>query len=343
MRKLVVDWARGPESENSAENGKNTTMPSDLFEFVFLIQLKDIDGNDPLEKIIIQQHGLEEANVTTKEIRYILDRAEKKPLLIFDGYDEYRQETNSAIDEKITRKKGNPFVLVTSRPDHVNKKFKHKMEEIQLRGLDDAEVKKCTERYLDRDQGSKMSKKFQNRAAEHGISNLLKVPILLLMLCVLFVEKETSLPSSKAEIIKELINIYIMRAEERGEEFGEDKEQMLKKLGELSYNASQRKTKQMYIDKVYTFQYSCNQQIYHLFRDLSNHASFKLYLQSEIEKQSSDILKLGLLHEDMSPQRVHIQEQTQWWTYPNRIFQDYLVAYYIQKLGKVSVSSESDI
>ena len=244
MRKLVVDWARGPESENSAENGKNTTMPSDLFDFVFLIQLKNIDCDDPLEKIIIQQHGLEEANVTTKEIRYILDKAEKKPLLIFDGYDEYRQETNSAIDEKITGRKGNSFVLVTSRPDHVNKKFKHKMEEIQLRGLDDAGVKRCTKRYLDRDQESKKSKKFQNKAAEHGISNLLKVPILLLMLCVLFVEKETSLPSSKAEIIKELINIYIKRAEERREQF-RNKEQMLKKLGELSYNASQRKTKQM--------------------------------------------------------------------------------------------------
>ena len=42
-----------------------------------------------------------------------------------------------------------------------------------------------------------------------------------------------------------------MRAEERGEEFGENKEEMQKKLGELSYKASQRKTKQMYIDKVY--------------------------------------------------------------------------------------------
>ena len=180
MRKLVVDWARGPESENSAQNREETKMLGDLFDFVFLIQLKNVDGNDPLEKIIIQQHGLEEANVTTKEIRYILDRAEKKPLLIFDGYDEYREETNSAIDEKITRKKGNPFVLVTSRPDRLNKKFKYKMEEIQLRGLDEEGVKSCTKRYLDNDQGSKKSKKFPNKAAEHGISNLLKVPILLL-------------------------------------------------------------------------------------------------------------------------------------------------------------------
>ena len=70
-------------------------------------------------------------------------------------------------------------------------------------------------------------------------------------------------------------------------------------------------------------------------------AILKLYLQSEIEKQWSDILKLGLLHGDMSPERAHIQQQRQWLTFPNRIFQDYLSAYYIVKLGKVSVSSGS--
>ena len=248
MRKLVLDWAQGPESEQSARNREEKKMKGDLFDFVFLVQLKNVDSNDPLEKIIIQQHGLEEANVTTKEIRYMLDNEDKKPLLIFDGYDEYREETNSAIDEKITRRKGNPFVLVTSRPDHVNKKFKHKMEEIQLQGLDDTGVRECTKKYLDTEE---KSDKFHGKAKDQGISELLKVPILLLMLCVLFVEKETTLPSSKAGIIQELINIYIMRAEERGEEFGENKEEMQKKLGELSYKASQRKTKQMYIDKVY--------------------------------------------------------------------------------------------
>ena len=134
------------------------------------------------------------------------------------------------------------------------------MEEIQLRGLDDSGVKSCTKRYLDSDQGSKKSKKLQNKAAEHGISNLLKVPVLLLMFCVLFVEKETTLPSSKADIIQELINIYIKRAEERRERF-KDKRQMLKKLGELSYNASQKKIKQMYIDKVCTLQYFCRQNV----------------------------------------------------------------------------------
>ena len=218
------------------------------FDFVFLIQLKYIDSNDRLEKIIIQQHGLEEAKATEIEIRYILDNPDKKPLLIFDGYDEYQAYTNSAIDERITGRKGNPFVLVTSRPDRVNKKFKHKMEEIQFRGLDEAGVKTCTKRYLDHDQRSRKSSRFQKKAKDQGISELLKVPILLLMLCVLFVETG-SLPTNKTNIIQELINIYILRAEEKGEEFG-DKEQMQKDLGELSFKASQRKIKQMFLDQV---------------------------------------------------------------------------------------------
>ena len=68
------------------------------------------------------------------------------------------------------------------------------------------------------------------------------------MLCVLFVETGT-LPTSKTDIIQELINIYIMWAEEKGEEFG-DKEKMKQDLGELSYIASQRKIQRMTIKKV---------------------------------------------------------------------------------------------
>ena len=207
MQKIVVDWAQGPESTNPGQSSQVLWE----FDFVFLIQLKYIDSNDPLEKIIIQQHGLEEANATQAEIRYILDNPEKKSLLIFDGYDEYRAYTNADIDEKITGRKGNPFVLITSRPDRVNKKFKHKMEEIQLRGLNMAGVKECSQRYLDRHEGFEKSNKFQKKAKDQGISDLLKVPILLLMLCVLFVETG-SLPTSKTDIIQELINIYITRA-----------------------------------------------------------------------------------------------------------------------------------
>ena len=241
VRKLVVDWAQGPGSADSAEDHQ---ILKD-FDFVFLIQLKNVDDNDPLEKIIIQQHGLD---ATETEIEYVLEKSSKKSLLIFDGYDEYQAYTNYAIDEKITGRKGNPFVLVTSRPDRMNKKFKHKMEEIQLQGLDEDGVKKCTKRYLDRDQGSRKSSKFQKKAKDQGIAELLKVPILLLMLCVLFVENGT-LPTSKTNIIQELIEIYIMRAEEKGEEFG-DKKQMLRDLGELSYRSSQRKTQRMFIKKV---------------------------------------------------------------------------------------------
>ena len=233
VTKLVLDWAQGQEAE----------LLHNRFDFVFLIQLKYVDEDRPLEEEIIQQLGLQDTDVTVKEISFILDHTET--LLTFDGYDEYEKGTSSAIDTKITGTKGNPFVLITSRPDHMPKKYKHKMDEVQLKGFSKAAVEECTERYLD----SKKSKYFAQKAKDNRIYDLLKIPLLLLMLCVLFNENR-SLPSNQTKLIEKLIELYILRTEKKGDHF-EDKDKTLKNLAELSYQASTRKEKRRFVNKVF--------------------------------------------------------------------------------------------
>ena len=247
MTKLVLDWARGQDSRDG-DNDQPTTTPSDIFKFAFLIQLKHVDHDRPLEKEIIQQYGLQEVNATEKEVGFILEHVET--LLIFDGYDEYQEGTNSAIDTRIKDRKGNPFVIITSRPDHMPKKYKHKMDEIQLKGFSKDAIKNCTENYLDREGQLRKSEKFLQKAKDNGINDLLKIPLLLLMLCVIFIETKT-LPSNKTDIIKKLIEIYIARAQQKGKVF-KNKDQMLLDLGELSYKASTGKPrkKRLFIKKV---------------------------------------------------------------------------------------------
>ena len=67
------------------------------------------------------------------------------------------------------------------------------------------------------------------------------------MLCVIFIETKT-LPSNKTDMIKKLIEIYITQ---KGKVF-KNKDQMLRELGELSYEASTRKPrkKRLFIKKV---------------------------------------------------------------------------------------------
>ena len=64
-----------------------------------------------------------------------------------------------------------------------------------------------------------------------------------------------------------------------------------------------------------------------------------IIFQSDVDKKSSDILKLGLLNGDMSPKKAHtgIREQPKWLEFPHKIFNDFLIAYYIAKEGAVSI------
>ena len=86
------------------------------------------------------------------------------------------------------------------------------------------------------------------KAKNRGIYGFLKIPILLLMLSVLHIETGT-LPERRTEIIWEIIQIYIKRAEEKGVPI-ENPDELLRHLGKLSYDASQRDSHQLMIKKV---------------------------------------------------------------------------------------------
>ena len=85
-------------------------------------------------------------------------------------------------------------------------------------------------------------------AKNRGVYEFLRIPILLLMLSVLFVETG-SLPERETDIIWEIVQIYIKRAKEKGIEL-EDPDILLRHLGKLSYDASQRESHQLMIKKV---------------------------------------------------------------------------------------------
>ena len=169
-----------------------------------------------LERVIIEQHDLKERDIKESQIQAALKSS--KSLLIFDGYDEYKKGTNSDIDATISGKRGNSFVLVTSRPDYIDKKDRGKLDgEIQIKGLSDENIARCTENYL----GDKAESKNLTEAAEKsGIQGLLRIPIILLMLCILSRDRrslpvKSPLPETKTDILVEIIKLYVKRALEK--------------------------------------------------------------------------------------------------------------------------------
>ena len=213
-----------------------------------------------MERIIIQQHDLEVKGIAQHEIKKILERS--KFLLVLDDYDEYKKGTNSDIDAVISGKRGNCFVLITSRPDYMDKKDKKNLDgEIQIRGLSNKGVTECIDRYFDKERLSQPTSTNKDpqvakvntqdlivKARRRGVFRLLKIPLLLLMLSVLHVETG-DLPARRTDIMWEIIQIYIKRAKRKGVKL-ENQETILQHLGELSYDASQRDTNQLKIRKV---------------------------------------------------------------------------------------------
>ena len=114
-------WARlGRNTEHE------TDSPLDQFQCTFLVLLKDVDSDIPLEDVIVEQHKLK---VEPSMVKYILENT--NCILILDGYDEYRKGTNRHIDERISGQSGKKgFVIITSRPgDYMKKQDRNKMGE----------------------------------------------------------------------------------------------------------------------------------------------------------------------------------------------------------------------
>ena len=222
MAKLALDWTQNNGVKKRTTHASQAPVPelpaSELgrFDFMFLVELRNVESNIPLERVIIEQHDLGEKNVNESQIQAALKSS--KSLLIFDGYDEYKKGTNSDIDATISGKRGNSFVLVTSRPDYINKKDRAKLDgEIQIKGLSVENIARCTENYL----GDKAESKNLTEAAEKsGIKDLLRIPIILLMLCILSRDRrslpvKSPLPETKTDILVEIIKLYVKRALEK--------------------------------------------------------------------------------------------------------------------------------
>ena len=131
--------------------------------------------------------------------------------------------------------------------------------EIRVTGLSEENIVKCATKYLHSLMGphtetaENACANLIEKSKEVGIYGLLRIPIILLMVCVLY-NKEQSLPDTKTGIVWAIIKMCMDRSTVKhlGKKSAdiEDIDEMLFILGELSWLASQRDTKQLLIRKV---------------------------------------------------------------------------------------------
>ncbi len=233
-----------------------------------------MEGNEPLEQIIMQQHGrLETENVSPSEVKGILTGETKSNiLLMFDGYDEYTRGNNDDIDQLLQNGKDNCLIVVSSRSGDFLELIKPQIdEEVRITGFSYENIMKCAEQYL----GSEQYQEFLSQAAQAGIhtvleprddgeykmyryEGLLHVPIILLMGSTVFREQH-SLPSSKTGLFRQVVLMSISRTtlKRMGKTAREveNLHQLMVKLGGLAWKALNRKDKQLLLYKVRNFTY----------------------------------------------------------------------------------------
>ena len=237
----------------------NAFLFSDKFQFhfVFLIQLRYVDKKSSLAQIIKSQHNLRKVN--TKYIESILEgETNHKVLLLLDGYDEYKRGANKDIDEEIESKIGNCFLILTSRPGNdsgdrmfVSKKVRDRMDgEIVIEGFSPENIEKCSIQYLLSEENCQI---FLAQAEETELSSLLHVPIILLMSCTVFISN-MSLPHSKTKLYGDIFDLIMDRTTLKT--YGCKSSdiphiaQLLSILGKLSWEALQKDTGQLLLNKV---------------------------------------------------------------------------------------------
>ena len=169
--------------------------------------------------------------------------------MILDGYDEYIKGTNECVEDIIENGIGDCFVIVTSRPGNfISEKTLSKFGgKLTIKGFSEYNIRKSVL------EGIKLSEEMLEAARETGLYDLLHIPVILLMVCVLF-RQTRSLPKSLTKVMERIIDLCIDRSamkhlgKRRSEIEGLD--EMLFKLGELSWNTLKRPVQQLLLSKV---------------------------------------------------------------------------------------------
>ncbi len=242
LKQLALSWAKG---QNELKK----------FGLVFYIALKHVKDHRPLTRIILDQHkGLSANNVSNQEISDLLDgkvSSMSMVLVLIDGFDEYHMGTNEYIDSVLEQSSlWNSWIILTSRPFDKVDDLRHYFDaEATIVGFSDESIEKYVSKYF---QDENMKASFLEKARKNQIEDILHIPLILQMMCVLFQSGE-DLPRSKTEAARAMVDWSIKYSAFRSSNpktHEKKKEKMLYKLGKLAWVSLQSDVQQLLLNKV---------------------------------------------------------------------------------------------
>ena len=125
--------------------------------------------------------------------------------------------------------------------------------EAKILGFTEENIFNYASKFLQNDDSAK---KLLAKARERKIIDILKIPIMLQMVCELFVTLK-DLPETKTEVVASIFRFCLERATKRCciSWTEEEMDEMMYKLGELSWKSLRRETRQLLLEKVQIAQF----------------------------------------------------------------------------------------
>ena len=161
-------------------------------------------------------------------------------MLILDGYDEYSAGEQSPVDEIWKRNQlSDCCVIITSRQMTTDKLREPSDAQFEINGFDDEHQQNFARRFL-KDEDD--VQKFRTYLTEQHLKDLTEIPLLLLILCLLWKEKDRKeLPKKRVEIFNQFVKtlFHHMREKQSVESVFniEDYSDELYALGRLAFEA----------------------------------------------------------------------------------------------------------
>ena len=212
------------------------------FDLVLLVKLRDVCNLNDVPGILRNANLLaSDGPISTDNLYDYVRHHQENVLLILDGYDEYvhsaeRQSPVLKIWEK--KQLRDCCVIITSR-DMKGEGLKSSSDaQFEIDGFDRERQEEFARRFLKDDQDVE---EFFQYLEQQDLEDIAKIPIVLLMLTLVWKEKDCGgLPSSRVMIYDQFIQTmfnHVSEKQEKAAEKVDDHKQELCKVGELAFDA----------------------------------------------------------------------------------------------------------
>ena len=209
VKKLLVDWV---EVNKAAGDEQAAVLKN--FELVVAVNLKEVSKCQSLKDVIRLSNvfAKEDKYMTEGLVDYITNNQEKV-LLIFDGYDEYRSGLDSEIYEIFSGNSlRNCCVLITTRISKADELRGGEDLHAEITGFSEVDREQFMRRLLNSEEVANLKAHLYRRELEE----LAKVPLLLLLFCILWKEGQSkSFPKSKTKLYVDIVQFILNHSHSR--------------------------------------------------------------------------------------------------------------------------------